>query len=88
MKRGTMKDALAGSLAMADLVFCLAAQLSWDAAAWLRPLEGRVYTSADLGALTDAIVAAAKPGDHVVIMSNGGFGGIHDKLLRRFGAPE
>jgi UDP-N-acetylmuramate: L-alanyl-gamma-D-glutamyl-meso-diaminopimelate ligase len=81
MKRGTMKDALAGSLEAADLVFCYAANLSWDAAAWLQPLGERVQTSADLAALTDAIAAAARPGDHIVIMSNGAFGGIHDKLL-------
>jgi UDP-N-acetylmuramate: L-alanyl-gamma-D-glutamyl-meso-diaminopimelate ligase len=81
MKRGTMKDALAGSLEAADLVFCYAANLSWDAAAWLQPLGDRVHTSADLAALTDAIAAAARPGDHIVIMSNGAFGGIHDKLL-------
>jgi UDP-N-acetylmuramate: L-alanyl-gamma-D-glutamyl-meso-diaminopimelate ligase len=87
MRLGTMKDALAGSLAAADLVFCYAANLSWDAAAWLKPLGERVHTNTDLGALTDAIVAAAKPGDHLVIMSNGGFGGIHETLLSRFGAP-
>src|SRR6266540_3152654 len=81
MKRGTMKDALAGSLERADLVFCYAANLSWDAAAWLQPLGDRVQTNADITALTDAIAAAARPGDHIVIMSNGAFGGIHDKLL-------
>ena len=75
-----MKDALAGSLERADLVFCYAANLSWDAAAWLQPLGDRVYTTADLKALTDAIVAAARPGDHIVIMSNGAFGGVYDKL--------
>lgn len=78
-----MKDSLAGSLTAADLVFCYAANLSWDAAAWLQPLGDRVHTNADLTALTDAIVAAARPGDRIVIMSNGGFGGIHDKLLAR-----
>ena len=91
MKRGTMKDALADSFVPADLVFCYAANLSWDAAAWLKPLGDRVHTTSDLNALTDAIVAAARPGDHIVIMSNGGFGGIHDKLLGRLsqgaGAP-
>src|SRR6266536_4616626 len=81
MKRGTMKDALAGSLEAADLVFCYAANLSWDAAAWLQPLGDRVHTNADLAALTDVVAAAARPGDHIVIMSNGAFGGIHDKLL-------
>ena len=81
MKRGTMKDALAGSLEAADLVFCYAANLSWDAAAWLQPLGDRVHTNADLAALTDAVAAAARPVDHIAIMSNGAFGGIHDKLL-------
>ena len=81
MKRGTMKDTLAGSLERADLVFCYAVNLSWDAAAWLQPLGDRAHTNADLAALTDAIAAAARPGDHIVIMSNGAFGGIHDKLL-------
>lgn len=87
MRRGTMKDALAGSLSQADLVFCYAANLNWDAAAWLGPLGERAQTNADLGALTDAIVAAARPGDHIIIMSNGGFGGIHDKLLSRLSPP-
>ena len=81
-----MKDALADSLATADLVFCYAAHLNWDAAAWLKPLGDRVHTNADLDALVDAILAAAQPGDHVVIMSNGGFGGIHDQILSRLGA--
>lgn len=80
-----MKDALAPSLVAADLVFCYGANLNWDAAAWLKPLGERVHTTADLGALIEAIVAAAKPGDHVLIMSNGGFEGIHDKLLGRLG---
>ena len=83
MRRGTMKDALAGSLGAADLVFCYAANLPWDAAAALAPLGERACTSADLDALIDAIAAAARAGDHVVIMSNGGFGGIHEKLLVR-----
>jgi UDP-N-acetylmuramate: L-alanyl-gamma-D-glutamyl-meso-diaminopimelate ligase len=83
MKRGTMKDALADSLAPADLVFCYAANLSWDAAAWLKPLGERVHTTADFHELTDAVIAAAHSGDHILIMSNGGFGGIHEKLLAR-----
>src|SRR5439155_24079440 len=81
LRRGTLKDALAGRLEAADLVFCYAANLRWDAAAWLQPLGDRVHTNADLAALTDAVAAAARPGDHIVIMSNGAFGGIHDKLL-------
>ena len=83
MKLGTMKDALAGSLREADLVFCYAASLNWDAAAWLAPLGDRVHIGVELEALTEAIAKAAQPGDNVLIMSNGGFGGIHDKLLAR-----
>jgi len=84
MKLGTMKDALPKSLAEADLVFCYSAKLGWDAAACLSPLGARAQTQADLAALTDAIVLAARPGDVVLIMSNGSFGGIHEKLLARF----
>jgi UDP-N-acetylmuramate: L-alanyl-gamma-D-glutamyl-meso-diaminopimelate ligase len=83
MKLGTMKDALAGSLKEADLVFCYAANLSWDAKAWLAPLGERAHVEVGLDALIGAIVGATKPGDNVLIMSNGGFGGIHDKLLAR-----
>jgi UDP-N-acetylmuramate: L-alanyl-gamma-D-glutamyl-meso-diaminopimelate ligase len=35
----------------------------------------------DLDELVGKIVAAARPGDHLLVMSNGGFGGIHGKLL-------
>jgi len=85
MKLGTMKDALAGSLREADLVFCYGANLSWDAAAWLAPLGSRAHVDAELDALIQSIVKATKPGDNLLIMSNGGFGGIHDKLLARLG---
>ena len=85
MKLGTMKDLLAGSLGEADLVFCYAANLSWDAAAWLAPLGNRAHVEAELDALIQSISKAAKPGDHLLIMSNGGFGGIHDKLLALLG---
>jgi UDP-N-acetylmuramate: L-alanyl-gamma-D-glutamyl-meso-diaminopimelate ligase len=87
MKLGTMKAALARSLSAADLVFCHAANLSWDAAAVLKPLGERAHTSTDLPLLVDAVVAAARPGDHILIMSNGAFGGIHEQLLTRLAAP-
>lgn len=81
MKLGTMKDALPGSLRDADLVFCHGANLGWDAAAALSPLGEKAQTSDDLAELVSRIVTAAQPGDHVLVMSNGGFGGIHQKLL-------
>ena len=72
-----------GSLVDADHVYCYAANLGWDVAAALAPLDGKMEVHDDLSALTEAIARAAQPGDHVLIMSNGGFGGIHDKLLTR-----
>ena len=81
MKRGVMKDQLSGSLADADRVFCYAGGLEWDAAAVLAPLGERVSCVAELGALVAAIDRDAREGDHVLVMSNGGFGGLHGKLL-------
>ncbi|HEX5394173.1 MAG TPA: UDP-N-acetylmuramate:L-alanyl-gamma-D-glutamyl-meso-diaminopimelate ligase [Rhodocyclaceae bacterium] len=81
MKLGTMKAQLPGSLAAADRVFCYANNLGWDAAEALAPLGARATVQDDLAALVAAIVAEAKDGDQVLVMSNGGFGGIHGKLL-------
>jgi UDP-N-acetylmuramate: L-alanyl-gamma-D-glutamyl-meso-diaminopimelate ligase len=81
MKLGTMKDRLPDSLADADRVYCYSAKLGWDAQAALAPLAARTTVADDLDRLVAAIVAEAKPGDHVLVMSNGGFGGIHGKLL-------
>ena len=83
MKRGVMKDELAASLAAADRVFCYGAGLGWDPSAVLAPLGAKVEIHHDIPQLIAAIAAAAKSGDHVLIMSNGGFGGIHDQLLAR-----
>ncbi|MFA5172476.1 MAG: UDP-N-acetylmuramate:L-alanyl-gamma-D-glutamyl-meso-diaminopimelate ligase [Sulfuriferula sp.] len=83
MKQGAMKDALADSLAAADLVFCYAANLDWDAAAALAPLGNRVQVHHNLEQLISAIASAARPHDHILVMSNGGFGGIHEQLLKR-----
>ncbi|MEW6562256.1 MAG: UDP-N-acetylmuramate:L-alanyl-gamma-D-glutamyl-meso-diaminopimelate ligase [Pseudomonadota bacterium] len=83
MKLGVMKDALPASLKEADAVFCYAANLGWDARAALAPMGGKAYVEDDLTALIEAIAKAAQPGDHVLVMSNGGFGGIHEKLLKR-----
>ncbi|POA98775.1 UDP-N-acetylmuramate:L-alanyl-gamma-D-glutamyl-meso-diaminopimelate ligase [Chromobacterium sinusclupearum] len=81
MKLGTMKDALPSSLALADKVFCSAVGLNWNPADALQTMGDKAQTFADFDALLGAIVAEAKPGDHVLVMSNGGFGGIHQKLL-------
>jgi UDP-N-acetylmuramate: L-alanyl-gamma-D-glutamyl-meso-diaminopimelate ligase len=85
MKMGVMKDALAGSLAGADLVFCYTHGLGWDAAPVLAPLGAKSACFDDLAKLTEAIAAASRPGDHVLVMSNGSFGGIHTMLLQALG---
>jgi UDP-N-acetylmuramate: L-alanyl-gamma-D-glutamyl-meso-diaminopimelate ligase len=83
MKLGVMKDRLAASLAVADRVFCYSAGLPWDATTVLAPLGAKFAVFGDLQKLVEEIASAAHRGDHVLIMSNGGFGGIHDKLLER-----
>ena len=83
MKAGVMKDRLAASLAGADRVYCFSAGLQWDAAAVLAPLGPKAEAHADFERLLAAVAGAAQSGDHVVIMSNGGFNGIHAKLLAR-----
>jgi UDP-N-acetylmuramate: L-alanyl-gamma-D-glutamyl-meso-diaminopimelate ligase len=82
MKLGVMKDALPGSLKEADRVFCYSGNLGWDARGALAPMGDKAVVLDDLDVLIEAIAAAALPGDHILVMSNGGFGGIHDKLLK------
>jgi len=81
MKLGVMKSQLPASLGEADRVFCYANNLGWDAAAALSPLGARAHTHETLDDLVADVVAYAQPGDHVLVMSNGGFGGVHQKLL-------
>jgi UDP-N-acetylmuramate: L-alanyl-gamma-D-glutamyl-meso-diaminopimelate ligase len=81
MKLGVMKSQLPGSLAETDAVFCYGANLGWDAVEALAPLGPKATVEDDLDALVQRIVAAARPGDQILVMSNGGFGGIHGKLL-------
>jgi UDP-N-acetylmuramate: L-alanyl-gamma-D-glutamyl-meso-diaminopimelate ligase len=83
MKRGVLKDALPDSLIDADRSFVYTAGLGWDAAAVFARMGERAQCHEDLERLAAAVVAEARAGDHVLVMSNGGFGGIHEKLLGR-----
>ncbi len=83
MKRGVMKDQLPSSLAVADRIYVYSAGLGWDAQAVFGSLGARARCDDDLERLIAAVVAEAGAGDHVLVMSNGGFGGIHEKLLQR-----
>lgn len=83
MKLGVMKAALPESLAQADQVFCYGANLGWDASEALEPIHYKANTFDDMEKLIAAIVQTARPSDHILVMSNGGFGGIHQKLIDR-----
>ncbi|SDX51533.1 UDP-N-acetylmuramate: L-alanyl-gamma-D-glutamyl-meso-diaminopimelate ligase [Collimonas sp. OK242] len=93
MKLGAMKEALPGSLSEADLVFGYGAKgagkdaLDWNLAVALQPLGGKASTYDQLDQLVAAIVKAAQPGDQVLVMSNGGFGGVHQKILAALSLP-
>ena len=82
MKLGTMRDQLPASLAAADLAFCHSGGLDWDATASLAPLGERAQVHAQLDGLIAALQRSLQPGDHVVFMSNGGFGGIHQRVAQ------
>ncbi len=88
MKLGIMKKALPASLAAADRVFCYSGGLTWDATAALEPLGAKATVTPDLDALVARIAGETRSGDHVLVMSNGGFGGIHQKLLDALGAAK
>ena len=81
MKLGTMKAQLAGSLQAADLVFCHSGGLGWDPREPLAVLGSRAQVADNIEELVQQIMQAVHPGDTLVCMSNGGFGGIHGKLL-------
>jgi UDP-N-acetylmuramate: L-alanyl-gamma-D-glutamyl-meso-diaminopimelate ligase len=95
MKLGVMKAQLPGSLQAADKVFAYGANtgkesLGWDLAEVLSPLnkqeQSKAHAFDDLEVLVKAVAQEAKPGDHILVMSNGGFGGVHQKLLKAISA--
>ena len=81
MKLGTMKAQLPWSLEQADLAFCHSGGLGWDAGDALAPMGERAQVGGDIATLVRLVTQAARPGDHLLCMSNGGFGGIHQQLL-------
>ena len=85
MKLGTMKAQLPWSLEEADLAFCHSGGLDWDANAALAPMGERAQVGANVHEVIQQVLAQARPGDHLLCMSNGGFGGIHTQLLTALG---
>jgi UDP-N-acetylmuramate: L-alanyl-gamma-D-glutamyl-meso-diaminopimelate ligase len=95
MKLGVMKAQLPRSLEQADQVFAYGSNagkesLGWDLAQVLSPLnikeQGKAHAFDELDALVNAVAKEAKPGDHILVMSNGGFGGVHQKILKAISA--
>ena len=81
MKLGAMKAQLPWSLEQADLAFCHSGGLGWDASEALAPMGDRAQVSSHIDGLVAQVMQSVRPGDHLLCMSNGSFGGIHLKLL-------
>ena len=82
MKLGVMKAQLPASLQEAEFTYCYAADLGWDVRIALAPLGARAQAYEDIDTLVSAVSAAARAGDHILVMSNGGFCGVHDRILK------
>jgi UDP-N-acetylmuramate: L-alanyl-gamma-D-glutamyl-meso-diaminopimelate ligase len=87
MKLGTMKSQLPWSLESADLAFCHSGGLGWDAHEALAPMGSRAVVGDNIPELVEQVRQAARGGDQILCMSNGGFGGVHAKLLQALSKP-
>ena len=81
MKLGTMKSQLPWSLEQADMSFCHSGGLDWDAHAALAEMGNKAQVAANIDELVSQVMAHVQAGDHLLCMSNGGFGGVHNRLL-------
>ena len=82
MKLGTMKAQLPWSLENADLAFCHGGALGWDAREALAGMGAKAQVADSIDALVGQVLGQARAGDQILCMSNGGFGGVHLKLLQ------
>lgn len=87
MKMGSLKNQLPESLKDADDIFIYTHDLGWDARSVFSHQHVKAHLHENLNRLVSAVVRAAHPGDHILVMSNGGFGGIHQKLLDALAPP-
>ncbi|MEI8034902.1 MAG: UDP-N-acetylmuramate:L-alanyl-gamma-D-glutamyl-meso-diaminopimelate ligase [Betaproteobacteria bacterium] len=86
LKQGVLKEQLADSLNQADAVFCYSAGLAWDVGQALSALGDKLTVETQFETLLDRLSGSLRPGDFVLIMSNGGFNGLHGKLIERLTA--
>ena len=87
MKMGTLKNHLPDSLKGADEIFVHTHDLGWDACSVFSHQNVKAHLHENLSRLVNAVVRAAHHGDHILVMSNGAFGGIHQKLLDALATP-
>jgi UDP-N-acetylmuramate: L-alanyl-gamma-D-glutamyl-meso-diaminopimelate ligase len=87
MKLGTMAAALPWALEECDLAFCLQGDYGWSAREALATMGERAIVEDSVPALVAAITGHARAGDHLLVMSNGSFGGLHGKLLAALAGP-
>ena len=82
MKLGVHREQLAPALRSADVTWFLnPPNLGWDLPGAVAVMGDRARYGASVEALALGLAADSRPGDHILVMSNGGFGGLHDKLL-------
>jgi UDP-N-acetylmuramate: L-alanyl-gamma-D-glutamyl-meso-diaminopimelate ligase len=82
MRMGVHSDTLAHSFAGADLVWLFTPPgMDWSLAGAVQETAVQIAVTGNLQAIVDAVLNEARPGDHILVMSNGAFGGIHMKLL-------
>jgi UDP-N-acetylmuramate: L-alanyl-gamma-D-glutamyl-meso-diaminopimelate ligase len=87
MKMGTLKNQLPDSLKGVEEIFVYTHDLGWDARSVFSHQHVKAHLHENLTRLVNAVVRAAHSGDHVLVMSNGAFGGIHQKLLDALAPP-
>jgi UDP-N-acetylmuramate: L-alanyl-gamma-D-glutamyl-meso-diaminopimelate ligase len=82
MKLGVHRAQLAPALALADRIWFLnSSDMGWDLPAAVAALGTRASFAANVDALVKGLADDSQPGDHILVMSNGGFGGLHEKLI-------
>ena len=82
MRMGSHKDGLAHSARLADEVIWYQPEgLDWDLQPVIDAAPNKAVVARTLDEIIQTVVAEAGEGDAVVIMSNGGFGGLHQKLI-------
>lgn len=83
MRTGVHKEKMKDALCAADMVFCKNTETDWGLKSVLKTFKQPTTLFDDVNQLVNALSSELKTGDHVVIMSNSGFNGIHEKLLSR-----